>query len=64
MSRQADEFVISSVADHPVLARELLDLLIKDGIEISVDPSKLTHDEIRRVIWRIYEELRAQENLQ
>jgi hypothetical protein len=55
---------IKQVLENPITTHALLELLIQQGVKLSVDHNKLTHQERVLILKNIIAELEAREALQ
>lgn len=61
MMNQIEKNMLEQVINKEFTARWALDILLKRGVQINADPSKLTHEEVKQILWGIYEELERRE---
>jgi hypothetical protein len=67
--KKFEERIFDHVIDKPVVARQLLNMLIARGCEITfqgqkVNPSEISHDVVCQILFKISEELKLRETLQ
>lgn len=55
--------MLEKVIEHPITSHALLEMLIEDGVKISVDPKTLTFSERKAVLRNILAELEKREAL-
>lgn len=67
--KKFEDRILDHVTGKPVVARQLLNMLIARGFEITfqgqkIDPCELSHEDVCQILYRISEELKLKETLQ